>query len=159
MGLWKFSSKVGKDRGLLALYVLHSLDREPKSGYDLLKEIDEKTGGLWVPSKGTLYPVLKQLEEENLIQVCHTGRRSKSIYDLTDTGRETLRSIKKHRRESREKVALVKNLLLDIFGEEKRTLRIVHFDLGTVIDALPPEKEEQAARILENCLAELQRID
>lgn len=66
-GLWTFASKDGKERGLLALFILHSLNQQPKSGYELLKEIEAKTEGLWAPSKGTLYPILKQLEEEELI--------------------------------------------------------------------------------------------
>jgi DNA-binding PadR family transcriptional regulator len=159
MGLWKFTSKHGKDRGLLTLYMLHSLDREPKSGYALIKEISEKTEGLWVPSKGTLYPILQQLEEEGLILVCDTGKRSKSVYCLTDAGRTTLRNIKHHKKESHDKLLHVKNLLFDIFGEEKSALKGLYFELGATIDALPPETEAEAIRIVEQCHTELQRIE
>jgi DNA-binding PadR family transcriptional regulator len=60
-GFFKFAGRGGKERGLIALYVLHTLDKHPGSGYELIKEIEEKTGGKWVPSKGTLYTFLKQL--------------------------------------------------------------------------------------------------
>ena len=65
--LLQFASKSGRARSLLALYVLHSLDKSEKSGYDIMREIEKLTSGAWVPSKGTLYPLLHQLETEGLI--------------------------------------------------------------------------------------------
>jgi DNA-binding PadR family transcriptional regulator len=156
--LWKFSTKNGKERGILPLYILHSLQREPKSGYDLLKEIDEKTGGRWVPSKGTLYPVLRQLEAEGLIAICSTEARSKNIFELTETGRETLQNIKTRKKESREKLFLVKNLMIDIFGEDKAPIEELIFEIRTLVETIPPGKESQALAILGNCRSELEGI-
>ena len=51
-------------------------------------EIKEKTGGLWIPSKGTLYPVLNQLKDEELIEIVATGKRAKTTFAVTETGRE-----------------------------------------------------------------------
>ena len=158
-GLWKFASKNGKERGLLALFILHSLNQQPKSGYELLKEIEEKTEGIWAPSKGTLYPILKQLEEEELIRVGETGKRSKNIFELTQNGKETLLTIRGHKKESREKLLQFKNLLIDIFGEEKITMKGLLFEIRDVIDDLSPNKKDQAVKILEKCLADLKRIE
>ncbi|KUG19304.1 MAG: PadR family transcriptional regulator [Methanomicrobiaceae archaeon] len=158
MSLLTFASKHGKNRGLLTLYILHSLNREPKSGYDLRKEISEKTERLWMPSKGTLYPILQQLEEEGLILVCETGKRSKIVYCLTDRGRAVLGSIVQHEKASHDRLLHVKNLLFDIFGEEKGMLKSLYFELGTVIDALPPETEAEAISIVRDCHRELQRM-
>ncbi|QSZ66368.1 PadR family transcriptional regulator [Methanofollis aquaemaris] len=157
-GIWKFPSKNGRERGLMALYILHSLAQSPKSGYDLLKEIEEKTEGTWVPSKGTLYPLLKQLEEEALIRLFETGKRSKQVYELTETGEETLRAHRQHRRESREKMLQMKNLLVEIFGDEKRELNALFVEIRSLIDALPSEKDEEAGKILGQCLEDLRRI-
>lgn len=64
--LWKFSLEPGKDRGLLTIIILHSMEKEPKSGYDLLKEIAEKTNGTWVPNKGgTLYQYSNHLRKRD----------------------------------------------------------------------------------------------
>lgn len=158
-GLWTFASKDGKERGLLALFILHSLNQQPKSGYELLKEIEAKTEGLWAPSKGTLYPILKQLEEEELIQVCKTGKRSKTIFELTPKGEEALRNIRECRKESREKLLQFRNLLIDIFVEENVTLRGLLFEIRDVIDDLASGKKNQAVEILERCLADLKRVD
>ena len=53
----------------MRLFVLRTLSSQPKSGYDILKEIGEKTHGEWCPSKGTIYPILSELEKEELIEV------------------------------------------------------------------------------------------
>jgi len=157
-GLWTFASEGGRERGLIALFILHSLSQRPKSGYELLKEITVKTEGVWVPSKGTLYPILKQLEEEGLIRVSEIAQRSKHIFELTPNGEATLRTIKEHKKESREKHLQVKNLLIEIFGEEKVTMRELLFELRAVIDNLALDKKDQAVTILEQCLADLRRI-
>ncbi|MFA6224916.1 MAG: PadR family transcriptional regulator [Methanoregula sp.] len=92
--LFRFSSHGGKERSFLALYILHTLQERPTSGYDLLKEIAEKTGGTWAPSKGTIYPLLKQLEEEGLIEVAATEKRAKTLFTVTQTGLTTLATIR-----------------------------------------------------------------
>jgi DNA-binding PadR family transcriptional regulator len=157
-GFWKFAGRSGKERGLLALYILHSLDRRPGSGYDLLKEIEEKTGGAWVPSKGTLYPVLKQLEEERLIELSETGSRAKNIYVLTPKGKKTLAHIREHRRGPGEKLAMYRNLLAEIFGDEKTALMSLGMEIHALIHELPPEKERDAIRVMEACLAGLKQL-
>jgi DNA-binding PadR family transcriptional regulator len=158
-GLWTFASKDGKERGLLALFILHSLNQQPKSGYELLKEIEEKTEGIWVPSKGTLYPILQQLAEEDLIMVGETGKRSKTIFELTPTGEEALRTIKERKKESHEKLLQFKNLLIDIFGDEKIPMKGLLFEIRDVIDDVSPDKKPQAVMILEQCLADLKSLD
>jgi DNA-binding PadR family transcriptional regulator len=158
-GLWKFGAKNGKERGLLALYILHSLNREPKSGYALLKEIAEKTDGHWVPSKGAVYPLLRQLEEDDLITLCGTGSRAKNIFETTKKGRETLRHIRRHKHASREKLVPLKNLLFEIFGEEQHASKGLLFDIRVLVDDLPADREDRAVGILERCRDELQRIE
>ncbi|WP_153015971.1 PadR family transcriptional regulator [Methanofollis ethanolicus] len=157
-GISHFPSHGGRGRGFLALYILHSLSQSPKSGYDLLKEIEGKTEGAWVPSKGALYPLLKHLEEEGLIRVFETEKRSKQVYELTGSGEEALQVHRRHRRESREKMLQMKNLILEMFGDEKPGLNSLVIDIRSVIDALPPEKDERAAEILRQCLEDLRRI-
>lgn len=158
LGPWRFHSHNGKGRGLLTLFVLHSLNKEPKSGYDLLKEIDQKTEGLWIPSKGTLYPILRQLEDEELIQVAEKGKRSKNIFELTPKGKETLIGIREHRKESREKLLQFKNLFIDIFGEDQITINGLIFEIRDFMAHLPNDKKDQSADILKKCLEDLKRI-
>ena len=157
--LLKFGSRHGKERSLLALFILHSLGRCPKSGYDLLTEIKEKTGGLWVPSKGTLYPVLNQLKDEHLIEVIATGKRAKTTFAVTESGKEALQTVKEQGAETHRKMALYKNLLLDIFGGAKVNAKGLLFDIKAALDELPPGNELHAVRVLEQCLDDLKRIE
>ncbi|HDS46244.1 MAG TPA: PadR family transcriptional regulator [Methanomicrobia archaeon] len=154
-GLWTFAPEGGRERGLLALFVLHSLKQQPKSGYELLKEVGVKTEGIWVPSKGTLYPILNQLEDEGLIAVAEIGKRSKHIFALTESGEETLRTLKAHKKESREKHLQLRNLLIEIFGEEHITLRELLFEMRELLDDVTSNNRDQAVAILEHCLSDL----
>ena len=157
-GLLKFGTPKGKERSLLALFILHSLTQSPKSGYDLLMEIREKTGGLWTPSKGTLYPVLHQLNDERLIAVIATGKRAKTTFEVTDEGRKALENVKVRGRESHKKMALYKNLIFDIFGGPKFSTKGLLFEIKNALSELPPGTEDHAVRVLEECLNELKRI-
>jgi DNA-binding PadR family transcriptional regulator len=55
-------------------------------GYEMISELQQRTGGAWRPSPGSVYPTLQMLEEEGLITGEETeGRRQ---FTLTDAGRE-----------------------------------------------------------------------
>jgi DNA-binding PadR family transcriptional regulator len=70
------------------LAVLSLLDEGPKNGYQLMKELRERSGGMYRASAGSVYPTLQLLEDEGLIeQQLVDGRR---LYRLTDAGREEL---------------------------------------------------------------------
>jgi DNA-binding PadR family transcriptional regulator len=66
-----------------ALLVL--LAEEPRNGYQLMQEIEQRSDGVWRPSPGSVYPALQQLEDEGLVRVeAGEGRKA---YELTDAGR------------------------------------------------------------------------
>jgi len=76
------------DHGEVRLAILSLLDDGPKHGYQLIKEMQERSGGLYRASAGTVYPTLQQLEDEGLIEPeKKDGRR---VYSLTDAGRAEL---------------------------------------------------------------------
>ena len=54
-------------------------------GYEMIKELDARTGGVWRPSPGSVYPTLQLLEDEGLITSEETGGRKR--FTLTDAGR------------------------------------------------------------------------
>jgi DNA-binding PadR family transcriptional regulator len=72
-------------RGDVRSAVLALLEEEPRHGYAIMSEITERSGGLWRPSPGSVYPVLQQLQDEGLVSVSESeGRR---VFSLTDSGR------------------------------------------------------------------------
>ena len=54
-------------------------------GYEMIKEIEERTDGSWTPSAGSIYPTLQMLEDEGLISGQET--EGKRRFTLTDSGR------------------------------------------------------------------------
>jgi DNA-binding PadR family transcriptional regulator len=75
-------------RGLIRGAILHLLDERPMHGYELINELDRRTGGRWKPSPGSVYPTLSALEDEGLIT--GTELDGKKRFELTDAGRAWL---------------------------------------------------------------------
>jgi DNA-binding PadR family transcriptional regulator len=65
--------------------LLALLLERPMHGYEMIQELESRTGGIWRPSPGSVYPTLQLLEDEGLIEAeAEGGRKS---YRLTDAGR------------------------------------------------------------------------
>ncbi len=75
-------------RGDVRAAVLLLLDEQPRNGYQLIQELEQRSNGTWRPSPGSVYPVLSQLEDEGLVVL--VGAESGRTYQLTDQGREIL---------------------------------------------------------------------
>src|SRR6476469_10524228 len=72
-------------RGDIRTAALLLLAEEPRNGYQIMQEVQERSGDVWRPSPGSVYPALQQLEDEGLIRTEeHDGRK---LYALTDAGR------------------------------------------------------------------------
>ncbi|HWF16693.1 MAG TPA: PadR family transcriptional regulator [Acidimicrobiales bacterium] len=72
-------------RGAIRTAILLALRQEPAHGYEVMRRLEEMSGGLWRPSPGSVYPHLQMLEDEGLVQSSEVeGSRT---YALTDSGR------------------------------------------------------------------------
>lgn len=76
-------------QGEVRLALLSLLGDGPAHGYELMKRLEERSGGTYQASAGTIYPVLQQLEDEGLIRAQDDD--GKKVYHLTDAGRDELR--------------------------------------------------------------------
>ncbi|HEY7387650.1 MAG TPA: PadR family transcriptional regulator, partial [Bryobacteraceae bacterium] len=76
--------------GEVRLAVLSMISERPKNGYQLIKELSTRLGNLYRASSGTVYPVLKQLEKEGLVESRLEGGRN--LYRPTRKGRALLAS-------------------------------------------------------------------
>ncbi|MFD6097746.1 PadR family transcriptional regulator [Nocardiopsis flavescens] len=72
-------------RGDVRTGILMLLAEEPRSGYEIIREGRERSGGAWRPSPGSIYPMLQQLEDEGLI-VQEEGEGRRRPYKLTEEG-------------------------------------------------------------------------
>jgi DNA-binding PadR family transcriptional regulator len=80
-------------KGYLRIAALALLSRKPHHGYEIMKEIRDRTGGFWRPTPGGIYPILQSLEESGYVQGewnSHQRRRRKT-YRITQTGRTVLK--------------------------------------------------------------------
>jgi DNA-binding PadR family transcriptional regulator len=74
-------------RGDIRAAILSLLAEQPMHGYQIIQELTERTGGIWRPSPGSVYPTLQQLEDEELVRETSSDA-GKRVYELTDAGRE-----------------------------------------------------------------------
>jgi len=77
-----------KRRGDVRAALLLLLADEARNGYQLMQTIEERSGGRWRPSPGSVYPTLSQLEDEGLIR--GVERDGAKLFEITDQGRERL---------------------------------------------------------------------
>ncbi|HWI31380.1 MAG TPA: PadR family transcriptional regulator [Microbacterium sp.] len=95
-GIWEameqlrgaFEQKVGPrmGRGDVRSAVIALLAEKPMHGYQIIAEIEERSGGAWKPSPGSVYPTLQLLADEGLVRAEESNGRK--TYSLTDEGRQ-----------------------------------------------------------------------
>lgn len=94
-GMWQmmeqlrssFDKRAGSrmGRGDVRAAVLVLLSEQPMHGYQIMREVEERSSGSWKPSAGSVYPTLQLLSDEGLIAAEESNGRK--IYSLTEDGR------------------------------------------------------------------------
>ncbi len=75
-------------RGDVRQAILLLLSEQPHNGYQLMQTIEERSGGRWRPSPGSVYPTLAQLEDEGLIRA--TEADGTKLFEITPAGQKQL---------------------------------------------------------------------
>jgi DNA-binding PadR family transcriptional regulator len=75
-------------RGDIRTAALLLLAEEPRNGYQIMQEVQERSGDVWRPSPGSVYPALQQLEDEGLIRSQDLDGRK--LFAITDAGQQVL---------------------------------------------------------------------
>ncbi|MDF5733588.1 MAG: PadR family transcriptional regulator [Rhizonema sp. PD38] len=78
-------------RGDIKYIMLELLAEQPRHGYELIKELETRSGGFWKPSPGSVYPTLQLLEEGGYLS--SEQIEGKKVYTITDSGRQLLAEI------------------------------------------------------------------
>ena len=80
-GGWAPGPRRGRrGRGDVRAAILLLLEEEPRNGYGLMQQVEERSSGAWRPSPGSIYPALQQLEDEGLIRAEERdGKRVREI--------------------------------------------------------------------------------
>src|SRR5579859_5004595 len=72
--------------------VLGMIARGRRTGYEIKQLVDRSTRHFWAASYGQIYPELRRLEEQGLVQSRPepSGARARTVYELTEAGRQAL---------------------------------------------------------------------
>jgi formylmethanofuran dehydrogenase subunit E len=109
-------------RGFLKIVVLKALCEGPKSGYALMKYVEEKVGSK--PSSGSMYPLLETLTKDHLIEGKGVGRTKE--YKLTIEGKHKLESIEEKRNECLDSMLEGMKMMTALTGED------MHFPMAMI---------------------------
>ncbi|MDP3176231.1 MAG: PadR family transcriptional regulator [Phenylobacterium sp.] len=84
-------SRIGRflEHGDLRFVLLALIAEQPRHGYDLIRELETRTGGAYRPSPGVVYPTLSLLDDEGFIQPS-AGDTARKLFEITPAGREAL---------------------------------------------------------------------
>lgn len=133
--------------------MLALLAEEPRNGYQIIQEIAERSGGVWRPSAGSVYPALQQLEDEGLVQAVESGARR--LFELTEDGRAYVEA-------HADELAAPWDAVYDTVGDEAVELRnLIGQVAGAAVQVVHAGSASQAAearRILADARRSLYRI-
>jgi len=148
------------DGGELRLVLLRMIADQPRHGYELIKAIEELTGGAYAPSPGMVYPALTMLAEMELVaeQPSETARKR---FVVTAAGEA-------HLAEHAEQVAMLMARLAEVGAHRARTdrapIRRAMRNLRTVLqnrleaDDLSEEASHDVAALIDEVARTIERL-
>ncbi|MDA1080252.1 MAG: PadR family transcriptional regulator [Gemmatimonadetes bacterium] len=113
------------DQGDLKFVILQLLEAKPRHGYEIIKELEERSGGRYTPSPGTVYPTLTMLEDMGYATI-EAEAGGKKVYSITDEGRAYLTENKQTADDVFERLS---ELGASIFGDG---IRPAHEAMGSL---------------------------
>jgi DNA-binding PadR family transcriptional regulator len=112
-------------KGYIRVAVLILLNKKRHHGYEIMKEIRDKTKGFWKPTAGGVYPILRDLEESGYIEGEWFTQKNRKIkvYKITETGRIILkRAIIKQSEIANSMNSLFQEFAKDVLNIETKML-------------------------------------
>jgi DNA-binding PadR family transcriptional regulator len=102
------------------MYILHLIADKPRHGYEIIQDIQAKTEGAWSPAAGSIYPLLKKLVSEGLIEAETTGDvDERRIYRITPKGSGQVVELKGAFANFGQRWAAMRNLIMGMLDPEK----------------------------------------
>ena len=115
-------------KGYMRIALLILLGKKSCHGYEMMKEVEDKTEGFWKPTAGGVYPILQSLEESGYI-VGEWGpqKRKRKIYHITEAGKLILdRALLKHSQIVENLNALVEEYAKDVLDLKPEAFPVPH---------------------------------
>jgi len=155
-------------KGYIRIAVLILLSKKPYHGYEIMREIKERTMGFWRPTAGGIYPILQNLEKSGYIEGewDFQKKRKRKTYRITEAGKLILgRALAKESQIANSMSGLFKEFMKDVLDVEIKPIsmpRMLNF--FSVFLEERKEKSEETFNVLEkkrtrveNMIKELQK--
>ena len=145
------------EQGDLKYVILRMLEEKPRHGYEIIKELEDRFGGAYSPSPGTVYPTLTMLEDIGYARA-QTEEGGRKIYEITDAGRQYLEEHKSTVEEIFERIA---RFGARFFSEPMMDVNLAFKDLGRAAYGAAtrgprdPERLTRIAEVLRRAAAEI----
>jgi DNA-binding PadR family transcriptional regulator len=106
-------------RGILRLYILSMLSKQVETGYSIMGTIEDKTEGAWRPGPGTVYPLLRSLVKEGLIEKAGSGETGAIVkYSVTKKGKQELEEMQRTLASAGKRERVMIRLFADLLPAE-----------------------------------------
>jgi len=149
------------EQGDLKYVILRLLNEKPRHGYEIIKELEDRFGGAYSPSPGTVYPTLTMLEDLGYASVAPDDGGRK-VYGITDSGRayleehaETVDSI--FERIARFVEGFLDTPMMEVNSAFRRAGRAAYAHASRNVN--DEEKLRRVKEILERAAAELEQLE
>ncbi|WP_230085093.1 PadR family transcriptional regulator, partial [Providencia sp. wls1922] len=150
------------DHGDLHIMVLSLVAKKPSYGYEIIKDIQEASNGLYVPSPGVIYPTLTLLEEQGFLESQIVERNRKS-FSITPEGAEHLAQNKETEAVISRKLAKARELQQGTNLSEDIEMAVSRFKAllrhKMVLKQLNEEQTHQIAAIINDAVKQIEEVN
>ncbi|MGO2306574.1 MAG: PadR family transcriptional regulator [Providencia sp.] len=150
------------DHGDLHIMVLSLVAKKPSYGYEIIKDIQEASNGLYVPSPGVIYPTLTLLEEQGFLESQIVERNRKS-FTLTAEGAEHLAQNKDIETMITRKLAKARDMQQGVNLTEDIEMAVSRFKAllrhKMVLKQLNEEQTRQIATIINDAVKQIEEVN
>ena len=148
-------------KGYIRIAALILLSKKPYHGYEIMREIKERTMGFWRPTAGGIYPILRNLEDSRYIEGKWEveKKRKRKIFRITEAGKQVLkRSLAKESQIANSMSGLFTEFMKDVLDLEK-TVSIPRIpNLFSVFLEERKEKPEDTKNVLEGKRKQIEKM-
>lgn len=149
-------------KGYIRIAVLILLRKKPHHGYEIMKEVRERTMGFWKPTAGGVYPMLRNLEKSGYVEGEWTVQknRKRKIYKITEAGSAVLeRALAKESQLATSMSDLFKEYMKDVLGVKVSSVQLPKVpNLLSVFLEERKEKPEDTINVLKSKRTQVETI-
>jgi len=148
-------------KGYIRIAVLILLSKKPHHGYEIMREIKERTMGFWRPTAGGIYPILRNLEDSKYIEGkwALQKKRKRKIFRITEAGKQVLkRSLAKESQIANSMSGLFTEFMKDVLDLEKPVSMPRIPNLFSVFLEERKEKPEDTMNVLDSKRKQIERM-